>query len=267
MIVRKESDGSLVMITQNDHAVISGFCAAHWGNDRFERPDPFLSTMRATLLHDLVWLREESSPCFDASTGQTPNFLAVPFDTQDNEYRSTIDWINRADPYAGWLVSRHRTGIWKSRYGLMKQPHYPIRNLSAEIEDLAARIQAEQDAAAATLDRQKLTINYILLQVWDLLSLYICSNEHLKETSIEPVPTSYSGESSSVCMKLAPVAPMRIKVDPFPFDQPSLEIAMVYRRLSRQVFEDESAFQKAYFEAPQRLAKFTFFDAEKATIT
>jgi hypothetical protein len=266
MIVRKESDGSLVMITQNDHAVIAGFCAAHCGNDHFERPDPYLSTMRASLLHDLVWLREESSPYFDASTGQTLNFLAVPFDIQDDEYRSTIDWINRADPYAGWLVSRHRTGIWKSRYGLMKQPHYPIRNLSAEIEDLAARAHAEQDAAAATLDRQKLTINYILLQVWDLLSLYICCNEHLKETSIEPVPTSYTGERG-VCMKLTPVAPMRIKLDPFPFDRPSLEVAMVYRRLSQQVFEDESAFQRAYFEAPQKLAKFTFFDAEKATVT
>jgi hypothetical protein len=266
MIVRHESDGSLVMITQNDHAVIAGFCAAHWGNDRFERPDPFLSTMRATLLHDLVWLREESSPCFDASTGQTPNFLAVPFNTQEDEYRSTIDWINRTDPYAGWLVSRHRTGIWKSRYGLMKQPHYPNRNLSTDIEDLVARNHAEQDAAAATLDRQKLTINYILLQVWDLLSLYVCCNEHLKELSIEPVPTSYTGEHS-VCIRLAPVAPMRIKVDPYPFDRPSLEVAMVYRRLARQVFKDESAFQRAYFEAPQKLAKFTFFRPETATST
>jgi hypothetical protein len=266
MIVRHESDGSLVMITQNDHAVIAGLCAAHWGNDRFERPDPFLSTMRATLLHDLVWLKEESSPCFDTNTGQTPNFLAVPFSTQEDEYRSTIDWINRTDPYAGWLVSRHRTGIWKSRYGLMKQPHYPNRNLNADIEDLVARNHAEQDAAAATFDRQKLTINYILLQVWDLLSLYICSNEHLKELSIEPVPTSYTGEHG-VCVRLEPVAPMRIKVDPYPFDLPSLEVSMVYRRLARQVFEDEPAFQRAYFEAPQKLAKFTFFDPETATST
>jgi hypothetical protein len=266
MIVRHESDGSLVMITQNDHAAIAGFCAAHWGNDRFERPDPFLSTMRATLLHDLVWLREESSPRFDASTGQTPNFLAIPIDTQIDEYRSTIDWINRADPYAGWLVSRHRTGILKSRYGLMKQPHYPIRNLNADTEDLVARTHAEQEVVAATLYRQNLTINYILLQVWDLLSLYICTNEHLKEISIEPVPTSYTG-GPSACMKLAPVAPMRIKVDPFPFDRPSLEVAMVYRRLAKQVFEDEPAFQRAYFEAPLELAKFTFFDAEKATVT
>jgi hypothetical protein len=254
------------MITQNDHAAVAGFCAAHWGNDHFERPDPFLSTMRATLLHDLVWLKEESSPLFNPSTGQTPNFLAVPFDIQNDEYGSTIERINREDPYAGWLVSRHRTGIWKSRYGLLKQPHYHVRNLSADIEDLVAHAHAQQDAAAATYDRQKLTINYVLLQVWDLLSLYICSNEHLKEIAIEPVPTSYAGEHS-VSLTLVPVAPTRINVDPFPFDLPSLEVAVVYRRLAQQVFDDEAAFQRAYFEAPQELAKFTFVDAGLATST
>ena len=34
MIVRYESDGSIVMITQNDHAQLSGLFAAHWGNKR-----------------------------------------------------------------------------------------------------------------------------------------------------------------------------------------------------------------------------------------
>jgi hypothetical protein len=35
MIVRYESDGTIVMITQNDHALICGLSAAHWGNKDF----------------------------------------------------------------------------------------------------------------------------------------------------------------------------------------------------------------------------------------
>jgi hypothetical protein len=35
MIVRYESDGTIVMITQNDHALISGLFTAHWGNKDF----------------------------------------------------------------------------------------------------------------------------------------------------------------------------------------------------------------------------------------
>src|SRR3954471_7311048 len=52
MIVRYESDGSIVMITQNDHAQLSGLFAAHWGNATFEKPRPYLSLVRAAMFHD-----------------------------------------------------------------------------------------------------------------------------------------------------------------------------------------------------------------------
>src|SRR4051794_13259383 len=47
MIVRNQSDGSVVMITQNDHAKLAGMFAAHWGNAQFKRPRPHASMMRA----------------------------------------------------------------------------------------------------------------------------------------------------------------------------------------------------------------------------
>ena len=52
MIVRYESDGSIVMITQNDHAQLSGLFAAHWGNEKFEKPRPYPSLVRAAMFHD-----------------------------------------------------------------------------------------------------------------------------------------------------------------------------------------------------------------------
>ena len=50
MIVRHESDGTLVMITQNDHAKAAGLIATHWGNSQFAKPRPFESTIRAAFL-------------------------------------------------------------------------------------------------------------------------------------------------------------------------------------------------------------------------
>ena len=52
MIVRYESDGTIVMIAQNDHAQLSGLFAAHWGNDKFETPRPYASLVRAAMFHD-----------------------------------------------------------------------------------------------------------------------------------------------------------------------------------------------------------------------
>jgi hypothetical protein len=257
MITRHESDGTLVMITQNDHAKAAGLIAAHWGNFEFTRPRPLESTIRASFLHDLPWLREETAPRFSLETGQTPNYLTVPSESLISEYQWANDWLYERDRYAGLLVSRHRTGIWKARYGLMKQPRYAIRNLSPVIEEHVARSHWEQEEVAAAYNRLEYTTNYILLQVWDLFSLYICSHEHLKEESYEPVPTAYE-EGSGVSMTLSPIGPQRISVRPYPFDQPSLDVNVVYRRLPQTKFEGAADFQLAYMRAPLQVATFTF---------
>jgi hypothetical protein len=259
MIVRHESDGSLVMIAQNDHAKAAGFIATHWGNSQFEKPRSYESTMRAAFLHDLPWLREETSPRFNPETGRTLNYLDVPNESQLGEYQWANDWLFERDRYAGLLVSKHRTGIWKSRYGLMKQPQYSIRQLSPAIEEHIGRSHEEQDAAAADFDPLEITTNYILLQIWDLFSLYICSNEQLKEETYEPVPTAYA-PGSSVCMRLTPITNGRISVAPFPFDQPSLDVNVVYRRLSKGQFASAHEFQTAYLQTPLQVATFSFFD-------
>ena len=259
MIVRTESDGSLVMITQNDHAQAAGFCAAHWGNAQFEKPRPYESAVRAAYLHDLVWLQEESLPRFNREIGQTLNYLIVPNETQLAEHQWADDWLYSLDHYAGLLVAKHRTGIWNARYGMMKQPQYVQRTLHPDIEEFIARSHEKQNAGRAGLDQHELDVNYILLQVWDLFSLYICSNENLKEQIVDPVPTGYSGQPG-VRMRLNPVGPRRISIDPYPFDTPELVVNVVYRRLPKAKFDNEDEFRATFFAAPAETAKFTFFD-------
>src|ERR1700723_2816587 len=57
MIVRYESDGTIVMITQNDHAQLSGLFATHWGNSQFAKPEPYMPMVRAAMFHDRGWIR------------------------------------------------------------------------------------------------------------------------------------------------------------------------------------------------------------------
>src|ERR1043165_4963044 len=80
MIVRYESDGTIVMITQNDHAQLSGLFAAHWGNASFEAPRQYGSMVRAAMYHDRGWIRYETSPQLNPKTGKTPNYREVPTD-------------------------------------------------------------------------------------------------------------------------------------------------------------------------------------------
>ena len=259
MIVRYESDGTVVMITQNDHAKLAGHFAAHWGNSRFERPRPWGPAVRAAHYHDSGWFRYETSPRL--IDGKTPNYQQVP--TDDNQlaaYQAAIDMLNGVDSYTGLLVSKHRTGLWQSRYSVMKEPPPgPPRKVSAEVQSFIARNEAQQKSVEAGLDRHEVAVNYNLLQVWDMLSLYICSNEHLAEHVIAPVPTGYAG-GEGARVRLSPTS-SRITVDPYPFDQPALDIGVVHRRLPRNTFRDADEFQTAYFAAAPQLANFTLVAA------
>jgi hypothetical protein len=252
MIVRYESDGSIVMITQNDHAQLSGLFAAHWGNDKFERPRPYGALVRAAMFHDRGWIRYETGPQINPATGKTPNYREVPNDPPQLEALEWAgDWLGAIDPYAGLMIAKHRTGLWQGRYGVITQP--PARgrgDLPPDIVAFIARSEGKQKTVAEQHDAKELAINYNLLQVWDLLSLYICSTEVLEPDRVEPAPTDYSG--ARVTMTLTPLDARTIAVDPYPFDQPSLTTNVIHRRLKQNKFKDSAELQSAYFKtAPQ----------------
>lgn len=253
MIVRYETDGTIVMITQNDHAQLSGLFAAHWGNQNFEKPRRYGSMVRAAMCHDRGWIRYETGPQLNPETGKTPNYREVPNDkAQLDAFEWAGDWLSGIDPYAGLMISKHRTGLWQGRYGVITAPPAIQRGvLPPSIKEFIARSEAKQKAAAEGLDAGELATNYNLLQVWDLMSLYICSTEVLKPDSIAPVPASYSA-GNGVGMTLTPAEPATIALDPYPFDQPSLTANLIFRRLAQTKFKDTAELQALYFKtAPQ----------------
>jgi len=257
MIVRYESDGSIVMITQNDHAQLSGLFAAHWGNDTFEKPHPYGSLVRAAMFHDRGWIRYETGPQLNRETGKTPNYREVANDrTQLEAFEWAGDWLSAIDPYAGLMITKHRSGLWQGRYGVITHPPAIKRGtLSPEIQAFIAKSEAKQKVAAEKLDPREVAINYNLLQVWDMLSLYICSTETLKPDRIEPVPLAYSG-APGVAMTLTPLQSDTIAFNPYPFDHPSLTTNVIFRRLRQIKFKDSAELQTVYFKTAPQIASF-----------
>jgi hypothetical protein len=257
MIVRYESDGSIVMITQNDHAQLSGLFAAHWGNAEFEKPRPYASLVRAAMFHDRGWIRYETGPQLDPQSGKTPNYRDVPTDRAQLEaFEWAGDWLSAIDAYAGLMIAKHRTGLWQGRYGAIKHPPAIARGkLPPEIEAFIARSEAKQKSTAEKIDSGELAINYNLLQVWDMMSLYICSNEVRKPDRIEPVPISYSGRAGAA-MTLVPLQMQTIALDPYPFDQPALTANVIFRRLTQTKFKDTAELQSAYFKTAPQITSF-----------
>jgi hypothetical protein len=262
MIVRYESDGSIVMITQNDHAQLSGLFAAHWGNETFEKPRPYTSLVCAAMFHDRGWIRYETGPQLNPETGKTPNYREVRNDqAQLDAFEWAGDWLSAIDPYAGLMITKHRTGLWQRRYGVITHPAGIQRGkLPPDIEAFIARSEAKQKTAAANLDAKELAVNYNLLQVWDMLSLYICSTEVLKPDRIEPAPTAYL-DAAGTGITLTPLEPHTIAVDPYPFDQPSLTANVIHRRLKQSKFQDSAELQSVYFGTAPQVVSFRLVPA------
>src|SRR5262245_16219952 len=114
MIVRNEPHGGLLLIAQTDHSRVVGQLAAHWGNRDFAAPRPYDSVVRAATFHDYGWLRYETSPLVDPQSGIPYQFVQVPLtEAQLAAYQWGLDWMTDIDPYAGLIVSMHRTGLWR----------------------------------------------------------------------------------------------------------------------------------------------------------
>jgi len=257
MIVRERPDGSLILICQTDHAKLSGQCAAHWGNADFAPPRPYEAVVRAAMFHDSGWYDYEASPSIAADTGKPLNFMQVTWDKpQRRAFEWAIDWMSRIDPYSGLLVSKHRTGLQRGRYGKVAHPKfYNAQNLPEDNEDFLTRNEEAQAAQLRHYDDNEFWINYQLLQAFDLISLFLC-NKDVVDDYIEPVPTSYE-KSDGVRLTLKTVDGTRIAVDPYPFDSDPLRVQLVRRQLRRGTFADPGAFREAYFKATPEAVDFT----------
>lgn len=254
MIRPPEADG-LRIIPQTDHSRFVGQFAAHWGNDMFAKPRPYDSVVRAATFHDFGWLRYETSPDFDETTGETPDFIRSRVDAIQLEgYQWTHDWLLKHDPYAGLIANMHRTGIWRSRYHAIAHPPHPVfPYLGEEIETFITDNEAQQQAALKHFDQQEFRTNFRLLQVWDILGIYFCCQDPYAEY-IEPVPTSYDdGEGEGVRITLTPLSSTRVRFDPYPFDVPDLALQISYKHLPRSRWTDAESFREDYYKAPTRL--------------
>ena len=258
MIIRKQQDQGLAILGQTDHSRFVGQLAAHWGNAEFEAPQPYESVVRAATFHDYGWLRYETAPLFNDKTGQPYPFLEVPLTaTQMGSYQWSLDWMADIDPYSGLIVSTHRTGLWKGRYGTIKHPMgYNLRQPSADIETFIARNEAWQRDTRAKVDDGKFWTNYRLMQVWDLLGLYFCCQDPY-EDHIEPVPVRYaSGDESGVRLAMKPLGARKVAFDPFPFDVRPCRVQLSIKRLPAKSFRNGDEFRRAYFQAGPEVVEF-----------
>src|SRR5207244_134699 len=90
----------------------------------------------ATTFHDSGYREFEGNPPINVQKGrpyahreEVPSFEAIELQA----YARNVDWVRSHDPYAGLLVSMHRTGLWQNRYNVFTQPSMRLRERSPNV--------------------------------------------------------------------------------------------------------------------------------------
>src|SRR5262249_10296212 len=219
MIVRTYH-GKLLLIRQTDHMVLAGQLADIWGNKCFARSEPFAPLARAAYEHDTGCARWEAAPKVDRDTRRPYQFTDLPVEEHLAFYREGVDRVAAADAHAGLLVNLHCQGLYNQRFGTTPAmtPRRPPAEQETAVRQFLTALQAQRCELGlrVPIDEPALWTQYMLLQIYDRLSLYLCMPQ--RAADLGPVPTSAGG--AAVTLALRPTGGEEVAVAPWPFRDP-----------------------------------------------
>ena len=246
MIVRPVDD-TAELAMQVDHAEVAGQLAAAWGGPNVPALDPRDSMLTAVRLHDIGWRHWEAAAQLNPDTGRPANFLDVMIDEHLRLYRLGIDEVAAIDPYAGMLVSMHAAGIYTGRYGT--QPAMLLSrapDVQSVVDDFIAEQEARYGAVKDGLGvaDEDLWRNFLLLQVFDRLSLRLCLGDPAGMGPMQIVLP----EDRTLTITLGDDGIERL--DPWPFAVDEVTVTVPTRTVPLEGYADAEALQTAIAAAP-----------------
>ena len=268
-VIRRDYQGDWFLITQPEHARLSGFLAGHWGGGGgdFVRSEPWDEVCLAAAEHDNGWREWDDRPSLNpegAPAYMYENPIAEVFKIL---HRGAGRLIDRGHPYAAALISLHYVNWATDILTGVRSGQWPVTpRLRAEIEAFKAEEEERRDAVCRRLRERPgfeeaaapegIRRNGRLVWTFDMLSLIVCCRwPHVE--SLEAVP---SGDGfGALAVEL--VDDVTLQVNPWPFDGDALEFAVRGRRLPPKPFRRASDFWDVLNRVPGSEIVFRFAPA------
>ena len=276
------------LISQPDHAAVSGYLAAHWGNEAFSRPGYYSPSPQSELWrseaifaiaeHDNGWWEWEADPEIDPEDGLPLHLTGLTQQQGFDRWRLGVARFERKHPYAALLISLHaywlhvyrcETGVDESfRHPLFGSPGSWPPPAGVELEQtkqfvgeqkaiqqrLIARMSRDPEWSAA-VEPPNLNPHARLLQLMDAFSLALCFGGK-QEAAMDGIPRR--GWDDRVSLALSPLGDKRIAIAPYPFDQDPLPVALRARVLTDQHLPPKAPFQAWWQSIPRTHLRFEY---------
>lgn len=253
MIVQTASAGAPhFVVTQIDHARMSGELAALFGNEQFARPEPWDLIVYTITHHDEGWADVDAAPDRDPHTGLVYHLTKTPLDRLMITSQQSPDFNERHHPFCGILSSMHSWGLYNGRYGLSDK-------IFINAIDPAQRpaVQAMLDAELRRQERLKQTLrsnpvtaawaedgrlfwSYKLLQLFDTLALFFQTTHAAARVPTQFLHVPVNGVRDTT-LTVTPVASDVATVAPWPFATAQVTVCCRGRLMTPQPAEVDIA--------------------------
>jgi len=229
------------VITMKEHMDFCGQLARAYGNDRFERLNPYDEVLYAVDNHDRGWDDYDVNPGLDPNTGLPYLMSRTPAVASVKTNRGSPDFNESHHPYCGLLSSMHTWGLYNKRYGfsqfvvrtrntvsiIVADPNKPMvdKMLADEVarQERLKQELAKNPATRPWLQENHLFQNYKQLTFFDTLALYFHlyhASERGEEVYVHVPKTADS--DSNVTVKR--IDDRTYSIDPFPFTGDTLKL-------------------------------------------
>ncbi len=266
-MIRRRAGNDFWLITQHDHALLSGELARHYGNRQFTPLAPAERVLTGIALHDCGWPLHDDAPTIDAN-GFPLDVFESTREIAIRVWTASAERTAEKDPYAGLLVSLHVLSLSaiashptpnaesfelklpKQKFELNRFQHGEIERqerLRAQLglsNDIARRMGLAENPRDPR--EHLLTYDFRVLQAMDKLSLAICCtvvpNEH-----VEPLPKRPGTDGISLTARRP--GNHTLNVNPWPFDVGQIEVTVPYRSVPAVRYASNAAFRSVYAAA------------------
>jgi hypothetical protein len=268
MIVCPYNESSLVLVLQTDHSRIAGLLAAHWGNDKFARLNPYASMVLAAQEHDSGWWDWEIKPTLNEQGYPSDYIGSIKHLGQGvwlDLYRRAIERLAQRDLYAAYFVSMHGEGLLTRGMGLLpSMPDYTgdpaVQEFIAEQKKLRPQwlqvLQKDPAWQAATSDTH-LWMNFNLMEVFDQFAQFVCNrypfNSQARKNgptnTLSNIPVPVASGNDDVTLTLDIQNEKEAIVRPFPFDVSPLVVSFQGRLVPNRRYPNQQEFLQDFYRA------------------
>ena len=226
MIVR--NDGlELVLITQPDHAGLSGRIIDAWQADGLPRRARRSTVLLATREHDNGWREVDAAPTVNPRTGRPHDFVNAPGEIKRAIWPRGVARLAPTDPMAAALVAQHALTV------LDRDATPPWRTFFAAVQAERDRLLAD---GAYDGELPRLLDDYRLVFLGDLLSLVFCCGWRRR----------FDRQGYGIVLKGT-----TLSIDPDPFAGANVPLAVAARQIPNRRYRSAGELGAALARAPE----------------